>query len=50
MEAEMALPAPANPYPAFSVAHNEQPNRFWAVPILGLIAKEIILIPGFIWQ
>lgn len=36
-------------YPQLSVRRIESPNRFWAVPILGLLVKGIILIPVFAW-
>lgn len=35
-------------YPHFSLDHIKDPNRYWAVPFLGGLAKIIILIPVFI--
>ncbi|HZT06487.1 MAG TPA: DUF4389 domain-containing protein [Chloroflexota bacterium] len=35
-------------YPALRAERPEQPNQLWAIPILGLIVKEILLIPQFI--
>src|SRR4029453_10057708 len=42
------LMAPGN-YPLLSVHHIEDPNRFWAIPVVGIVAKGIILIPVGIW-
>lgn len=35
-------------YPHFAVENNKKPNRFYAFPFIGLLAKIIILIPVFI--
>lgn len=35
-------------YPHFSLGHIKDPNRYWAIPFLGGLAKLIILIPVFI--
>lgn len=39
---------PADLYPEFSVVHPQNPNRLYAVPLLGIIIKAIICIPQFI--
>lgn len=36
-------------YPRLGVRVPGAPNRFWAVPVLGLAIKAFILIPVFIW-
>lgn len=35
-------------YPVFSIEKNEHPNRFFAVPLLGMLVKILLLIPVFI--
>lgn len=47
-------------YPGFSLdngenagvemAYPEHPNRLWALPFLGIVAKVVILIPFLIWE
>lgn len=39
---------PANIYPVFAIEHIQNPNRFWAIPLLGGTAKIVILVPIFI--
>lgn len=36
-------------YPTLQADLIERPNRFWAVPILGILVKSLLLIPVFIW-
>lgn len=38
-----------NLYPRLTILHLEGPNRLWAAPLLGALAKFVILIPVFIW-
>lgn len=45
----MATTAPAGVYPELNVEHIQDPNRLWAIPLLGFIAKYIILIPVLFW-
>ncbi len=35
-------------YPALSISKIKNPNRYWAIPILGGVAKIIILVPVFV--
>lgn len=42
-------PSKSDIYPAINIKRNEKPNRFYAFPLIGFIAKIIILIPVFIW-
>lgn len=35
-------------YPAFTVTHIQNPNRLWAIPLVGLLIKLLILIPQMI--
>jgi len=35
-------------YPNLIVEHPKNPNKFWAVPIVGILVKLIILIPVLI--
>lgn len=39
---------PANLYPKFTLTHITDPNKLWAVPVIGGIIKFLILIPVFI--
>lgn len=41
--------APKNLYPTLILTHIQNPNKLWAVPLLGFIAKVVILIPVWIW-
>lgn len=36
---------PSDIYPVFTVKHIQNPNRIWAIPILGFLVKWIICIP-----
>jgi hypothetical protein len=36
-------------YPTLEAARIETPNRLWAVPILGMTVKSLLLIPVVIW-
>lgn len=45
----MATTTPSGIYPDLTVEHIQGPNRLWAIPLLGIIAKAIILIPVMIW-
>lgn len=45
----MAATTPSGIYPDLTVEHIQGPNRLWAIPLLGIIAKAIILIPVMIW-
>jgi hypothetical protein len=40
--------APGN-YPQLSARCIDAPNRMWAFPILGIVAKAIILVPVLVW-
>lgn len=35
-------------YPVLTIALTQNPNRFWAVPLIGILIKCLILIPIFI--
>ncbi len=39
---------PSDIYPVFTVKHIQNPNRLYAIPLLGALFKFIILIPQFI--
>lgn len=39
----------SNLYPFININHPENPNRFYAVPLIGILIKIIILIPVWIW-
>lgn len=39
-----------NFYPKLAIDHIQNPNRFYAFPIIGFVFKIIILIPVFIWM
>jgi len=45
----MAASSPAGVYPDLTVEHIQNPNRLWAIPVLGAVVKGIILIPVFVW-
>jgi uncharacterized protein DUF4389 len=45
----MAASASSSVYPELQVEHIQDPNRLWAIPLLGITAKAIILIPVGIW-
>lgn len=36
---------PANLYPTLSVSHIQNPNRFFALPLLGILVKLILILP-----
>lgn len=40
--------APTNLYPHLTVKVNQNPNRFYAFPVLGIVVKLVMLIPVFI--
>lgn len=40
--------APLVLYPKLTVEHIKNPNKLWAIPILGFIAKVVILLPVWI--
>ncbi len=39
---------PSDVYPNFSVVHIQNPNRWYAIPIVGFLAKVIVCIPQYI--
>ena len=45
---DTALTAPGN-YPVLTVQQNDAPNKFWAIPILGIVAKGFAVIPVGVW-
>lgn len=52
---KLAFPKKAFPinfvlYPQLSIGHITNPNRFWAIPLVGYLLKLFILIPFFIFQ
>lgn len=40
---------PSNIYPALKVTHIQNPNRFYAVFLIGILAKVIMIIPVGLW-
>lgn len=43
---DMAMPK--DMYPTLTVQQNKTPNKFWAIPVVGILLKVVILIPVFI--
>lgn len=41
--------APANLYPKLTLTHIKNPNKLWAIPFFGFVAKVVILLPVWIW-
>lgn len=40
---------PTNVYPVININRPEKPNRFYAIPLIGILVKIIILIPVAFW-
>jgi len=44
----MAMTLSPGTYPTLRAERIEEPNRLWAIPLLGIVVKAILLIPVFI--
>lgn len=46
---QLSAPQPSNLYPIININRPEKPNRFYAIPLIGILIKIIILIPVGFW-